>query len=243
MSNKAGPEDCPLLVFGPQALSASPSTFESFRSKSRATQTQAWLTEVLASLPSCWKSFMKAFPKYAVRDSSTEMLVDLGHWFKSGDATTLKALYQEANRGEALPNIILSPLVVIIHLMEYIKFLETGLPLYTAATRLARPLPDADAGQAEKVVLGFCTGILSASAVSLSGTNITRVREHGAAAIRLAMIIGGIVDKQGALDPSGPAVALSASWNSSQAYDGMKQVLANFSEVRTSLRRFLKHEN
>ncbi|RKU46329.1 Type I Iterative Polyketide synthase (PKS) [Coniochaeta pulveracea] len=72
--------------------------------------------------------------------------------------------------------------------------------------------------------LGFCTGFLSSLVLSVS-RNEEDIKVHGANAIRLAMLIGGIVDVQGMLDDHGPAVSLATAWTSAHGSQEMERVV------------------
>lgn len=56
------PEEDILLVFGSQALPLNTAAFEELRSSVWDTPEQAWVSEVIASLPECWDAFVRAFP-------------------------------------------------------------------------------------------------------------------------------------------------------------------------------------
>lgn len=67
------------------------------------------------------------------------------------------------------------------------------------------------------------------------------IERYGATAIRLAMIIGGIVDVQDVLDTQGPSKSLATAWNSPKAAEELKQILGRFTEVRIHGFSLLKH--
>lgn len=191
-----------LLLFGSQALSFNIASFdELWATLQRVPVEQRWITEAVASFPDCWADFVGAFPKYDVLGAQgQDLLQDMHSWFQTG---SMKGAVVIPGPGSLksnlkLPNIVLSPLVVITHLLEYLTYSDT-----------------VDLNK-ESILgtLGFCTGVLSAFAVALSKDR-GAVRNHGATALRLAMLIGGVVDAQEVLDPSGPATALATAWGSS----------------------------
>jgi hypothetical protein len=195
-----------LLVFGPQALSANRNDFGALQAK--LTQL-TWIADTISDLPNIWDDFVKTFPKYNVFPDQN-LLKNLTKWVETGDL--------ELGANNHLPNIILSPLVIITHITEYLNYLDTGAP---------KP---SDGSSTE--TLGFCMGFLSALAVSVSKER-KDIERYGATAIRLAMIIGGIVDAQDALDTQGPSKSLATAWNSQKAAEELSQIVGLFPEVRS----------
>lgn len=193
-----------LLVFGPQALSANANDFRALQS---TVKQQTWIAATIKDLPNIWDDFVKAFPKYNVVPGEGQ-LQNLIKWAETGDLD-----FGAINR---LTNIILSPLVIITHITEYLKYLDTGAQKPNQASSTE--------------TLGFCMGFLSALAVSVSKQS-EDIERYGATAIRLAMLIGGIVDAQDALDIQGPSKSLATAWNSPQAAEELKQILGCFPEV------------
>lgn len=191
-----------LLLFGSQALSFNIAAFEDlWATLQRVPDEQRWITDAVASFPDCWADFVGAFPKYDVLGAQgQDLLQDMHSWFRTGSMKGAAVIPGPGSTKSnlKLPNIVLSPLVVITHLVEYLT--------YSDATDLD--------GESLLGTLGFCTGVLSAFSVALSKDR-GAVRNHGATALRLAMLIGGVVDAQEILDPSGPATALATAWGSS----------------------------
>jgi hypothetical protein len=86
-----------------------------------------------------------------------------------------------------LPNVLLTPLVVIFQLTQYSNFLKQLYPDITPDEQL----PYTYSHSTETV--GLCTGLLSAAAVASSRT-LRELASHGAVAVRLAMALGAVVD-------------------------------------------------
>lgn len=193
-----------LLLFGSQALSFNIASFEDlWVTLQRVPDEQRWITDAVASFPDCWADFVREFPKYDVLGAQGhDLLQDMHSWFQTGSMKSAAVIPGPGSTKSnlKLPNIVLSPLVVITHLVEYLAYTDA-------------------AGSDEESLLGtlgFCTGVLSAFSVALSKDR-SDVRNHGSTALRLAMLIGGVVDAQEILDPSGPATALATAWSSSCA--------------------------
>ncbi|KAL8382486.1 hypothetical protein RB595_006323 [Gaeumannomyces hyphopodioides] len=206
-----------LLLFGPQALHFDADAFNGLRALVQSKPNDAaWVADVVASLPETWASFVEAFPQYGCAEGAAQSLEDLKSYFAGEGNNTETEKTQPptppATRKKAA-NIILSPLVVISHLIEHGRYV------------------DATAAKPQRVhgALGFCTGLLSAFAVSASRSR-EELQEWGANAVRLAMVIGGVVDAQEVLDPLGTARALAVGWNSSDTGDRLKEVLDKYPE-------------
>ncbi|KAI1314091.1 hypothetical protein F5Y03DRAFT_402323 [Xylaria venustula] len=207
-----------LLLFGGQALRFNGESFKALSTQIRDANEESWIIEVVRSLPGCWEAVIEEFPQYGVIQNASQLLKELLTSFENGSM-------QHAQQGptSTLPNIILSPLVVITHLVEYLKYLD-----------MKSSGRDSSNNPAWTGVLGFCTGFLSASAVALSKDS-AQVRRYGATAIRLAMLIGGIVDAQGYHDTAGPAKALATAWSTSESEDQLRNILRRYPESYISV--------
>lgn len=203
-----------VLLFGPQALSFQQDVFHQLKSTISDDADHRWMLDVLAELPTLFKTFSGEFQKlHAI--PGIELLEDLNDWFKSAKAPP--ASFQ-------LPNILLSPLVVLTQLTQYSKYLT-----------LAHPKPAYGQNRysfhsQETETVGFCTGILSALAVSSAG-NHAQFQQYGAVAVRLAAIIGALVDAQDVLDKSGESKSFATVWKSSEKKIEMTRILQLFPEV------------
>ncbi|KAK3367533.1 hypothetical protein B0H63DRAFT_535507 [Podospora didyma] len=203
-----------LLLFGSQALSFDDAAFKKLRSSFWNTSNQEWVTEAVGSLPAVWADFVKAFPKYGAVVGDQIALAHLIECFQTGEIPPAETTTEKTRQ---LPNIVLSPLVVISQLVEYLRYLDT-----------------AESTDKPRGALGFCTGMLSAFAVA-SSKDTAELRENGTKAIRLAMIIGGMVDAQEVLDPSGNARALATAWGSAQVEAKLDGILERFPDSYVSV--------
>ena len=199
-----------ILLFGPQALSFQEDSFHQLRSDILEDTDSRWILDTVAELPTYLKTFLEKFPKYQVI-SGVKQLEDLNDWLSTG--TFPPALSH-------LPNVILSPLVVLSQLTQYSKYLKLlngGQNLYGSHSQ-----------QAETI--GFCTGLLSALAVS-SAPEKVQFYQYGAVAVRLAALIGAVVDAQDELGDYGESKSLATVWNSSQTKTEMARIIQQFPEV------------
>ncbi len=203
-----------VLLFGPQALSFDGGTFRRLMSSLSSTSNHRWVLAVIEELPYHWETLSKEFPHLSAVPGE-KLLDDLAEWFRDGAMPTQSSL--------PLPNVLLSPLVVIAQLAQYAEYLQlchpksNGEDLFTAS-------------MSSTETIGFCTGILSAIVVSCS-TNQTQFARHGATAVRLALLIGGIVDAQDARDEHGASRSLATVWKSHQSRIEMIRILGSFPEV------------
>lgn len=204
-----------VLLFGPQALSFDEGVFRRLTTSLSKTSNQQWVLKTIKELPAHWEVFRNAFPHLSAVPGR-ELLHDLVDWFLDGSMPTQKP--------SGLPNVLLSPLVVIAHLAQYAEYMQLCHPEAHNEDSLAAPLPNTE-------TLGFCTGILSATVVSCS-TSKTQFSTFGATAIRLAVLIGGLVDAEDARDNKGKSGSLAAVWKSHQSQLEMTQILKRFPEVR-----------
>ncbi|KAI9879282.1 MAG: hypothetical protein M1830_009012 [Pleopsidium flavum] len=208
-----------VLLFGPQALSFNEDSFRRLRSSVSSTASQHWVLDTIEELPGYWDTLCKEFPKLLAVPGA-ELLQDLGDWFKTG------VMGQQGT--SHLPNILLSPLVVIAQLTQYTEYLKVSDPESRDRQNLYAP------SQPDTETLGFCTGILSAMVVSCS-TNQTQFAEYGAIAVRLAMLIGAVVDAQDAQDDNGESRSLATVWRSHQSALEMTGILQRFPEAYISV--------
>jgi hypothetical protein len=208
-----------VLLFGPLALSFDQVAFDNLRNIVVENDEYRWILETIAGLPQCWKTITEALPGFQA-GPGFKQLEDLRTAFEIG----------KLESSFPLPNILLNPLVVITHLTQYSKYLETTsletderIDLYASS-------------KSNSETLGFCTGFLSSIAVS-SSQNKEQFWKYGAAAIRLGMLIGMIVDAQDAAEQTGTSKSLSVVWNSAQGGEELTRILKSYPEVCEYIQR------
>jgi acyl transferase domain-containing protein/nucleoside-diphosphate-sugar epimerase/acyl carrier protein len=169
-SDTQGPSGT-LLVFGPQSLTFDKRALARLRDDINASSHRAWIQDTLAGLATFWNELCNALPEVAgLLPAAEQHLHSLSRVLEHG--------LEESTSTPSLPNIILTPLVVLTQLIEYERYLATHPQ--------TNDTPSA---------IGFCTGLLAAHAVASSHTPIERSR-YGAVAIRLATLIGALVDAE-----------------------------------------------
>lgn len=204
-----------VLLFGPQALSFQEDSFHQLKSIILDDAENRWMLDAIAELPTYFRTFSEKSPKLQAI-SGVQQLENLNDWFKTGKIQPTSF---------HLPNILLSPLVVLTQLTQYSKYLKLvhiesgdGQNLYASHSQNTE-------------TLGFCTGLLSALAVSSAG-NQAQFQQHGAVAVRLAALIGALVDAQDALGKHGESTSFATVWNSRETKTEMTRILQQFPEVK-----------
>ena len=214
----AGPA---ILLFGPLALSFEYTHFAQVRQAVVDNANNMWMFEVYAQLPRLWNTITAALPSLQI-ESGHGQLVDLVEAFRTGRHLDIPT---------PLPNSLLIPLVVMSHLAQYAQFLERSCGEFDDR------IDPFETSKSGKETLGFCTGLLSAFAVS-SSRNRADFEIYGAVAIRLGMLIGMAVDAQDATELNA-SKSLATAWSSVQGRQEMLRIMRDFPHV--SLRRFEPH--
>jgi malonyl CoA-acyl carrier protein transacylase len=214
-----------LLLFGPQALLFDEQYFGRIRHRVTSNAENQWILDVLEDFPSHWPALCQKVPKFGLIPGPplTKKLVG---WLRTGE---MGILDQDNQPAAHLPNVILSPLVVMAQLLEYAQLFQKN-----EQNRTDYSIPEHNTE-----TLGFCLGILSAFAVSSSSTR-AQFLHNGAAALRLAMTIGALVDANDAHHAAGPSSSLAAVWKMGQSKSDLLRVLEDFPEV-SSLRGYTSY--
>lgn len=206
-----------VLLFGSQALALDEASLHQLRSAVLSTPALEWVLNTIVELPQYWDTFSKAIPNLQ-HIPGAQQLDDLKLWIETG---------KFKNASFPLPNILLTPLVVITHLVQYETFLGNNLP---------QPPRSNDMSVSAKVnaeTLGLCTGLLSAAAVSCSD-DLIQLHHYSAVAVRLAMIVGALIDAQDkSAGVDGASKSFSAAWSSPETGVELETILKRFPDVRS----------
>jgi len=212
MPTMSPPQSPKVFVFGPQALSFDIGSFHKLRTQLQEASAHQWAIDAIAALPDIFETL----PNDVVKPQSRQPFEELINGLRTGEISP--SFFP-------LPNILLSPLVVISQLTQFSAFLKTVLPSLTDTD----PLPPSITDNTE--TLGLCTGILSAFAVA-SSSSLAELQTHGAVSVRLAMLAGALVDEQDTLPNSkGSSLSFSASWSALDSVANVNEVLKTFPEV------------
>ena len=143
-----------------------------------------WILDTISGLPTYLNGLNSIMPEVARAVPGSSQLADLDSWFRHG-ATDIPS---EAT----LPSIIVGPLVVLIQLTQYWRYLELlhqGQP----PADLQASVVAASKSNSKFETLGFCFELLGALSVA-SASNRQDFQKYGATAVRLAMLMGALVD-------------------------------------------------
>lgn len=208
-------------LFGPQALAFRGESFSKLKAVLFSVPYNQWILDVIETLPGLWDTASKELP-FMQKFPGGQLLENLTVWVK--EKTTTEAIFP-------LPNTLLTPLVVITHLTQYRRYLEHIDPTYPADNSFQSPI------HIKSEALGLCTGLLTAITVS-SSTNPEEFRRNGATAIRLAMLIGALVDSENENNSEGGAVSQSITWNFLRSQVKMLEIIKQFPQVSYNQPKF-----
>lgn len=204
-----------VFLFGPQALSLDVDDLKTLRDTLHSTPTGQWALDCLSELPGLWEYVAKNVSQLKSSDGQS-VLQNFVDKFNAGDI--FPSMFP-------LPNILSTPLVVIMHLTQYSKAIRETWP----KLKEDDPLP-ADFMQ-ESAAAGLCTGLLGAMAASHSDT-LQSLAANSAKAVRQSMAIGALVDAEMMANVSiGSAVSFSVSWGADRTLDMVKKLIQPFSDV------------
>lgn len=197
-----------LLVFDAQLISLTSKTLQKLRSSLLSTSKCGWIIDVVAGLPAFWKMASATIPKLQ-DDKVSVLLEDLDAWVQQGSF---------AHASLPFPNVLLTPITVIVELLQFVNYLEK------------EGLAWEDLSQTHETS-GFCTGLLSAFAVS-SSASAEDFKKHGAAAIRLGLLVGAVVDHQNqGGNRSSDWTSTSVGWSSQEQKTHLDKVVDRTVEV------------
>ncbi|KAK7992234.1 protein required for conidial pigmentation [Apiospora saccharicola] len=213
------PDSSILLVFGPQAPSFKAEDIQKLRSVSGQDKHTSWISKIVAELPDLWGAFEEKFPEYSITEGKRK-LQDLHQWIVAGNIP---------NDVPQLPNLVLSPLVVMSQIVELLS------NRYQEPTTVDTGPSDARYFLARtKATVGFCTGIFGALAFSLSNSE-DELHDYISRVIRISMLVGGVVDSQEHRSPLGGWRALSVAWKTAEIGEEMGKVLKEYPEAYVSV--------
>lgn len=206
-----------VLLFGPQALGFQEQAFHNLRSDIHCNPENAWMQTVVAELPQYSKDFSRKLTK--LRESAAPpLLQSLAEWLNSDGPFPVSG---------DLPNALLTPLVVLGQLTQYTQYVKAAN--FEAGLGLDRWSP-----QPGRITLGFCTGLLSALVVSAASSK-AEFERLGSVAIRLATMVGALVDAEDQRGPHGLSKSLSVAWSTPEHKKELDTVLKIFPEAYISV--------
>lgn len=165
-------------------------------------------------LPHLWERLVESSPSLK-QVPGLEAVNNFLQWIDHG---------QFSQMSDLPPNVLLTPLTIIIHIVHYFDFLKADGSITTHAN-IINSVKDAG-------IQGYCTGFLSAVALACS-KNEEDISTLGAVALRLAFCIGAFVDLDGAFaDPPNETHLIAVRWRSDDSKDTVLNILRDFPNVR-----------
>ncbi|KAJ6442762.1 Polyketide synthase [Purpureocillium lavendulum] len=209
-----------ILLFGSLALSFDAAAFAELRKTVIENNDNSWLAEVISDLPQQQEVTSSALSSLKSPSSrAREQLQGLSDAFATGGP--LKTAFP-------LPNALLIPLIVAVHLTQYTASLRQSTIGHDSRVDIW------SSGKRNMETVGLCTGLLSAFAVS-SAHNGDEFRRYGAAAVRLGMLIGLAIDGQEQEPGTGRHKSLSVAWTSGDGFANMTNILREHPKAYVSV--------
>lgn len=212
------PQPRTILVFGPQALSFQEESLDGLRSAIQGNPSNTWMRAAVAGLPQYAKVFT---PRISRLNSSPVigLLETFSDWLNSN------APFPSQPR---IPNTLLTPIVVLHQLAQYRQYVES------IQNDKTHQVDYWNIGKTRFETLGFCSGLLSALVVS-SSSNEAEFQLYGAVALRLAALIGALVDAEDTDDLNGPSKSFSLAWSQPEQKQKLDEMLADAADAYISV--------
>lgn len=203
-----------LIVFGSQTEWPSTQFLDHLRALLLSDSRLGTFLTAIRELPHLWETLVKSSPKLK-QVPGLEAINNLQQWIDHGEFPRISDLP---------PNVLSTPLTIIIHIAHYFDFLKTN----ESTTTHADIIKSAKAAG----IQGFCAGFLSAIALACSQDE-EDVSNLGAVAVRLALCIGAFVDLDGAFaDSSNETALIAVRWKFEDDKNTLSNVLQEFPDVR-----------
>lgn len=212
-----------LVVLGPQTPSPSAEHLSQLRLVLLKDRRLAIFLAAIKDLPSLWPVLVEANPSLT-QVPGLQLLEGIKRWIDQGDFP--------AQHSETLPNVLSTPLTVILQIVEYFNYLDHLGP----AVSHAQILDNVQNGG----IQGFCTGFLAA--ISLACSKDERdISELGSIALRLAVCVGAYVDLDGRFaHPPCETSCVTVRWTATAGKFQVLNILKDYSGVCVPRIRCLK---
>lgn len=208
---------CPsLIVFGSQTTWPSSQYLSQLRNSLVSQPRLHAFTDSIKQLPQLWQTLLESNPRLH-RVPGRESLNYIKQWIDCGEFPLT---------AEPLPSILSTPMTIIIHIVQYLDYLENNRITFPTHSLFLTSLKPGG-------VQGLCTGLLTAVAVACS-KNEEDINEFGAVALRLAVCIGAYVDLDGAYaTPPNQTCWLAVRWKEEVDRERVSDVLKGYPDVST----------
>ena len=168
----------------------------------------------IKELPAVWRDLVNHDPRLSAVPGQ-KCLEELVDWVNHGEFRSPTGSF---------PNILTMPFTIIIHIAQYFHYLDS---LHLSQADMLKHVRDGG-------VQGFCTGMLTATAVACSKSE-EDVNALGAVALKLALCIGSYVDLDGAFAAeTNETTSIAVRWRSEAGHDRILETLKGYPNVTTS---------
>ncbi|KAL9094756.1 MAG: hypothetical protein Q9165_003027 [Trypethelium subeluteriae] len=213
-------ESCKIFVFGPYIGTFTKQAMDKLVQPISQSSHREWILEATAGLSSYWEALTKKIPEIDAAIPGLKQLTELDSWIRHGQA--------DMPQDSPLDNIIISPLMVFIQLTQYWEYLELTQDSSREDVHADLVYQQQQSGNGNKFEsLGFCHGMLEAFAVA-SAHNRGELEKYGSVAVRLAMLLGAMVDAHNVWDTArgkGDTVSLAVAWVSPEQGEEVAHVI------------------
>ncbi|KAF2675586.1 hypothetical protein K458DRAFT_397816 [Lentithecium fluviatile CBS 122367] len=200
-----------LVVFGPQTPHPTTDQLVRLRSTLLNNEHLESFAAAIEDLGSFWETLVNADSDLA-QIPGVDLLHTFNVWVEQGVFPTGSSM--------PLPNTILTPLTLIIHIIEYFDSLGDDA-LRCSHAQVLKHVTDAG-------VQGFCSGLLAAVAVACSSDEDNLVR-LACVSLRLAVVIGAYVDLDGAFGEGDKETAcVAVRWAKPEHEQSILDILKGF---------------
>ncbi|KAL4884277.1 hypothetical protein BJY04DRAFT_215705 [Aspergillus karnatakaensis] len=255
-----------LIICGSQTIPPTPETLNqlaSYLTRSPKSPELTPLLETIRALPETWATLTTVEPR--LQALSEAPVLSLREWLSPSPSHPSSSFYPDTTSSSAseghensfssltipptLPNTLLAPLTVVIHIAQYVHYLEglsRDLDLDDAHVYIQKSLAVSSSAQSPDTtskIQGLCIGVISATAIEHSSTR-AELGQNAAAAVRLAMCIGGLVDSTRALamsdsncslEFSSDMVCFIARWGREVGKEDVEAILGRYPEAYISV--------
>lgn len=190
-----------IALFGPQIMSWTRESLLSLQHTLLLDPHLSFLKHVLVELPSLWPTLATQFD--LANFPGHESLLQLGDFAAGNKDLDDKSLH----------NILLAPLTIVDHMVQFIQMAEKLVDLEVNGTDEGLKLPTFRAAQ------GFCIGFLSAAAIS-SSSSWAEFELNASNALRIAACIGAVVDNEDASHSGSTSISVRWQTDSDRTYVG-----------------------
>lgn len=218
-----------LFLFGPHVGAFTKQSMQKLVQPFSHNVHRAWIVDTIAGLARYWDSLSDTMPNISAAIPGSRQLADLNLWIRQGTVDV-----HSTENDASLPSIIVGPLVVLVQLTQYWRYLELTSPGspddgvdFQADVVLRQTQQDGRKVEA----VGFCAGLLAAVAVASSG-NREEFYRYGAVAVRLAMLIGALIDAQEVQDKAtdkGGSVSYAIAWRGKKQAEEVARIVDSLS--------------